>query len=95
MSIENSLQDVYGKALRKAVKQYRAFLQTVEDVYSGKIKPPQFYVDTGTEDKWRKGFLTQQLRQQGLIEKMGAELDKAGGDAAEIIQDSLENTYKG
>lgn len=65
----------------------------VDDVQTGKIQPPLYYVQTGREDEWRKGFIKQLAAKKQIIQKMGDELDKAGGNAQQIIGDSLRDTY--
>lgn len=93
MEMENRYVSVYDAALRRAVRNIRAFLQKVKDVQSGKIKPPQFYVDRDEVDKWREGFLKELARQLHVVENIAAELNAAGGQAAEIIRDGLDEVY--
>ena len=49
--------EIYTGALRRALKDKKAFLQKIADVDSGKIKPPMYYVQRGEVDKWRQGFI--------------------------------------
>lgn len=93
MEMENRYVSVYDAALRRAVRNIRAFLQKVKDVQSGKIKPPQYYVDRDEVDKWREGFLKELTRQLRVVENIAAELNAAGGQAAEIIRDGLDEVY--
>ena len=58
--------EIYTGALRKALKSKKAFLQKIADVDSGKIKPPQYYVERGEVDQWRQGFVRELMRQKLL-----------------------------
>ena len=86
--------EIYAGALRKALKSKKAFLQKIADVDSGKIKPPQYYVERGEVDKWREGFVRELMRQEKVIDGIMAQLDAAGADAAALIRDSMVDIYK-
>jgi hypothetical protein len=86
--------EIYAGALRQALKNKKAFLRKVEDVANGKIKPPQFYVDTGQVQKWKEGFLRELVRQEAVIEGIMKMLNEAGVQAAELIRGSLVEIYK-
>ena len=85
--------EIYTGALRKALKSKKAFLQKIADVDSGKIKPPQYYVDRGEVDKWRQGFVRELMRQEKVIDGIMAQLDAAGADAAALIRSSMVDIY--
>lgn len=87
------LQRTYAAAARDAIKKQKSFLKKVADVESGKIKPPQYYIDTNQVDKWRQGYLTEALRQQKVIDGIMADLDKAGEIAAKTIDDANADIY--
>lgn len=86
--------EIYADALRTALKRKAAFLRKVEAVASGRIKPPQYYVDTGQVEKWRRGFLQELIRQENVIEGICRELSLAGVDAAKLIRDTLPAYYE-
>lgn len=88
------IADIYAAALRQALKQKKAFLQKIRDVETGKIKPPQSYVQRGETDKWRQGFYRELIRQNAVIDGIVKELDKAGVEAAKIIRGSLVDVYQ-
>jgi hypothetical protein len=84
---------IYGEALRTAIKRRAAFLKKVKAVDEGKIKPPQYYVDTDQVDKWREGFVRELIRQENVIDGIMDELDKAGVKAADLIRDTMPDYY--
>ena len=85
--------EIYTGALRKALKSKKAFLQKIADVDSGKIKPPQYYVDRGEVDKWREGFVRELMRQEKVIDGIMEQMNAAGADAAALIRDSMVDIY--
>lgn len=85
--------EIYAGALRTAIKKRAAFLRKIKAVDEGRIKPPQYYVDTDQVDKWREGFVRELMRQENVIEGIMDELDKAGVQAAEIIRDTMPEYY--
>ena len=85
--------EIYTGALRKALKSKKAFLQKIADVDSGKIKPPQYYVDRGEVDKWREGFVRELMRQNKVIDGIMEQLNSAGADAAALIRESMVDIY--
>lgn len=88
------ISEMYAGALKKALKNKKAFLKTLQDVQSGKIKPPQYYIDRGEEDKWRQGFVKQLVRQNAIIDDIVKELNKAGVDAASLIRGEMLKVYQ-
>lgn len=88
------IAEIYAGALQRALKKKKAFLQKIKDVDSGKIKPPQYYVDLDMVDKWREGFVRELMRQQAVIDGIMEELDAAGVDAAELIRKSMVDIYQ-
>lgn len=85
--------EIYAGALRKALKSKKAFLQKIADVDSGKIKPPQYYVERGEVDKWREGFVRELMRQNKVIDGIMEQLNAAGADAAALIRSSMVDIY--
>lgn len=86
--------EIYAAALRKALKDQKAFLQKIADVDSGKIKPPKYYVDRGLVDRWRQGFTRELIRRHKIIDEIVLELNAAGVDAAEIIRGEQVDIYR-
>lgn len=86
--------EIYAGALRKALKNKKDFFQKVKDVETGRIKPPQYYVDTDQVAKWKERFLRELIRQDAVISGIMDELNKAGIDASELIRGSMQEIYK-
>ena len=84
---------IYAKALETALKEKRAFLSKIKAIDEGRIKPPQYYVDRDMVDKWREGFVQQLIRQEGIIDGIIKELNRAGVQAADVIKQSLREVY--
>lgn len=87
------IAEIYAGALRTAIKERAAFLRKIEAVDEGRIKPPQYYVDTGQVKKWREGFVRELIRQENVIEGIIDELDKAGVQAADLIRGTMPEYY--
>ena len=96
-ALENALLQriggIYAGALEDALKSKRRFLQKVKALDEGRIKPPQYYVDTDQVGKWREGFVRELIRQENVINGIMQELDKAGVRAAVAIQDTNPEYY--
>lgn len=90
------VREIYTAALRRALKKHKAFLQTVEDVQTGKKKPPAFYVNQGDDavERWKQGFIRELIRQERVIEGIVAELNAAGVEAADVIRGSMVDIYQ-
>lgn len=86
--------EIYAGALRTAIKKRAAFLRKIEAVDEGRIKPPQYYINTGQVKKWREGFVRELIRQENVIEGIMDELDKAGVKAADLIRESMIDFYE-
>lgn len=91
--IDIKLRKTYTDALKTIVKQNKEFLKVVKDVQSGAKKPPQSYIDNGTVDKWKEGFLKQQMRQMAVISKISQALEEVGGNSKSIIKNSYPDLY--
>lgn len=90
------VREIYTAALRRALKEHKAFLRTVEDVQTGKKKPPAFYVNQGDEavERWKQGFIRELIRREKVIEGIIAELNAAGVEAADVIRGSMVDIYQ-
>lgn len=84
---------IYARALETALKKKRAFLKKIKDIDEGRIKPPQYYVDRGTEDKWRAGFIKELIRQENVIDDIMQELNRAGVEAADVVKGGMVDIY--
>ena len=87
------LGEIYGGALRTAVRKEKAFLEKIKAIDEGRIKPPQYYVDTDQVDRWRQGYMRELVRQQNVISNIMDELDRAGVEAADLIRETMPEYY--
>lgn len=88
------VSEIYAEAMKQAVRNQRAFLAKIKAIDEGRLKPPKWYVDRGMEDKWRQGFLRELLRREKVVEGFMKELNRAGSEAAQLIQDSMVEIYQ-
>lgn len=86
--------DLYYGALKNALKNKAAFFQKIKDMEDGKLKPPQYYVDTDQVNKWRQGFYRELMRQNAVIDGIMEQLNKAGVEAAQLIRGSMVEIYQ-
>lgn len=86
--------EIYAEAMQQAVRNQKAFLAKIKAIDEGRLKPPQWYVDRGMEDKWRQGFLRELLRREKVVDGFMKELNSAGSEAAQLIQESMVEIYR-
>ncbi len=86
------VREVYAGALETALRTKKDFFKKLADVYDGRYKPPSGY-DEEQAKRWRDGFITELLRQDGLIRDISKALADAGGKAAPIIQSATGEIY--
>lgn len=87
------IEEIYGEALKTAIRQNRRFLAKVNKVINGEIKPPQYYVDRGEEEKWRAGYIQELIRQYTVTDRIMQELDSAGVEVSTEIRDAMADIY--
>lgn len=85
---------IYSDALKTALRKQSTFLKKIKDIDDGKIKPPQYYIDTDQVDKWRQGFTQELIRQQRVIEGIIEEMNKAGVKAADLIRKNMAEIWR-
>lgn len=86
--------EIYTEAMKQAVRNQKAFLAKIKAIDEGRLKPTQWYVDRGMEDKWRQGFLRELLRREKVVEGFMKELNSAGSEAAQLIRESMVEIYQ-
>lgn len=86
--------EIYAEAMKQAVRNQKAFLAKIKAIDEGRLKPPQWYVDRGMEDKWRQGFLRELLRREKVVDGFMKELNNAGSEAAQLIRESMVEIYQ-
>lgn len=93
-ALTTRLAEIYSDALKKALRKQSKFFQQIKDIDSGKIKPPQYYIDRDEVNKWRERFTQELIRQQKVIDGIIAELDKAGIKAADLIRKNMVEIWR-
>lgn len=88
------IRRIYTGALQTALEKQKRFFQKIEDIESGKYKPPQYYVQRGTVAKWRQGFVREALRQEQVIQGIMNVLNKAGKEASTLMTPYLSDIYR-
>lgn len=86
--------EIYAGALRKALKDKKAFLRKVDSVISGKTPPPAYYVQTGQVDRWRAGYIAALQRQGKVIDGIMDRLNRAGVEAEKLIRNGMVDIYR-
>lgn len=96
-NLENALLTrmlgIYNDALKTVLRKQSVFFTKVKDVDSGKIRPPQHYVDNGQVDKWREMYLRRLATEYGTVDSFGEALDKAGEKAEEEIRKTIAEIW--
>lgn len=87
------LQTVYGDALKRAIRNQKSFFNKVQDVQSGKIKPPQYYVDRDEVDKWKQGFIEELARRDKIVDGIMKNINEAGQSASRIISGEMVDVF--
>lgn len=85
---------IYSGALKQALDEQKRFFKKIEDIESGKYKPPRYYVQRGTVKKWRQGFVKEALRQEQVIQHTMNILNKAGKQASSLMTPFLTDIYR-
>lgn len=79
----------YSNALEKAISEYKKLFREIEDIDSGKIKPP---MNTNFK-RWRKERLDDLIHRSGIIERLADELVKRGVEVNASIKDFLRTEF--
>lgn len=86
--------EIYAGALRKALRDKRAFLRKVDNVVSGKTPPPAYYVQMGQVDRWRAGYIAALQRKNKVIDGIMDRLNRAGVEAEKLIRKGMVDIYR-
>ena len=91
--VEKRVEQIYTSALKTAVKQDVKFKKIIKKIEQGKITAPQWYVDRGLEAQWYRGWIVQEMRNEGIIDVCARELAKAGSASAKEILGAEVGVY--
>lgn len=92
-ALQKRIEQVYGDALKQAVKDCEAFLQKIRDVDEGKIQPPAAYNTPEKRLKWRQGFTRELLRRENVIKNIEKAIQQAGIDIIPVMRSTIANVY--
>lgn len=92
-ALRKRIEQVYGDALKKSVRDCNAFLQKIKDVDDGKIKPPAYYDTPEKVLEWRQGFTRELLRRENVIKNIEKAIQQAGIDIAPVMRETIANVY--
>ena len=91
--ITKRISEVYGDALKTAIKQNRQFFKKLQDIDSGKIKPPAFYDTPEKIAKWREGYIRELMRMEHVTESITQQIKDAGAAVSPEIEKELAGVY--
>lgn len=87
------ISEVYGDALKTAIKQNRQFFKKLQDIDSGKIKPPAYYDTPEKIAKWREGYIRELMRTEHVTESIAQQIREAGAAISPEIEKELAGIY--
>ena len=91
--ITKRISEVYGDALKAAIKQNKQFFKKLQDIDSGKIKPPAFYDTPEKIAKWREGYIRELMRTEHVTESITQQIKDAGAAVSPEIEKELAGVY--
>ena len=93
-SLQERIAEVYGEALKRAVRNNRLFLTNVQklDEHAKQLEAGGWTSEK--IGKWRKEEVLRLLRQQRLVQSIADEMDRAGMEIAPEIRERMVAVYK-
>ena len=88
------MTDMYLKAYQDAVKEYQRLWDLIDDVSTGKKKPPSFYDTPEKIAKWKQGFIRSQFRQENVVANIAKKLAEVGVDVRPVIKSYIHDVYR-
>lgn len=93
-TLQQRIAEVYGEALKRAVRNNRLFLTNVQKL-DEHVKQLEAGGWTSEKiEKWRKEEVLRLLRQQRLVQSIADEMDRAGMEIAPEIRERMVAVYK-
>ncbi len=93
-SLKKRIADVYGEALKRAVRNNPPFLTNVKNLDEHAKKLEAGGWTSEKIEKWRKEEVLRLLRQQRLVQSIADEMDRAGMEIAPEIKARMAEVYK-
>ena len=93
-TLQQRIAEVYGEALKRAVRNNRLFLTNVQklDEHAKQLEAGGWTSEK--IEKWRKEEMLRLLRQQRLVQSIADEMDRAGMEIAPEIRERMVAVYK-
>lgn len=93
-TLQQRIAEVYGEALKRAVRNNRLFLTNVQklDEHAKQLEAGGWTSEK--IEKWRKEEVLRLLRQQRLVQSIADEMDRAGMEIAPEIRERMVAVYK-
>lgn len=86
--------EIYNEALKQAIKNNRAFLESVKMLDKKEKDLEKAGWTPGKIGKWKKEETNKLLREQRVVQRIAKELNDAGIPAAKEILDTMPEIYK-
>ena len=93
-TLQQRIAEVYGEALKRAVRNNRLFLTNVQklDEHAKQLEAGGWTSEK--IEKWRKEEVLRLLRQHRLVQSIADEMDRAGMEIAPEIRERMVAVYK-
>lgn len=92
--LQKRIAEVYGDALKRAVRNNRLFLTNVKKLDARAAELEKGGWTSEKIEKWRKEEVLRLLRQQRLVQSIADEMDRAGMEIAPEIRERMVAVYK-
>lgn len=93
-TLQQRIAEVYGEALKRAVRNNRLFFTNVKNLDARAKDLEKGGWSSAKLEKWRKEEILRLLRQQRLVQSIADEMDKAGIQIAPEIRARMADVYK-
>ena len=92
--LQKRIAEVYGDALKRAVRNNRLFLTNVKKLDARVVELEKGGWSSEKIEKWRKEEVLRLLRQQRLVQNIADEMNRAGIEIAPEIKNRMAEVYK-
>lgn len=90
---QRTIQKEYNDTLQSILRKNRDYLKKVNQVQSGKIKPPSGLKTEAQVEAWKRGYLRRYLAKTEAVNKSVKEMQDAGVRVRKSIRDAMNKTY--
>lgn len=93
-TLQQRIAEVYGEALKRAVRNNRRFFTNVQNLDARAKQLEAGGWSSAKIEKWRKEEIMRLLRQQRLVKNIADEMNRAGMEIAPEIKKRMAEIYK-